>query len=89
MRNLPISATQGHMFAFDARRCLASVCYPFIFLSSADRDWGLGHAEAELNCPAARWACLDLATDDVLDCKYAEYQYVFMPGYEFRIFLFV
>ena len=26
---------------------------------------GLGHAEAELTCPAARWACLALAADEV------------------------
>ena len=75
MRNLPIRITQGHMSAFDSK--LRGAALSRLGLSSSIPDsaifsfhqpigtGGLGHAEAELICPAARWACLALAADEV------------------------
>jgi hypothetical protein len=74
MRNLPIRIDQGHMSAFDAKLRGAVLSrqspppsqirhyFPFISRSGLG---GLGHAEAELTCPAARWACLALSADEV------------------------
>ena len=75
MRNLPIRITQGHMSAFDAKlrgAVLSRLDIPSSIPDSALFSFhqpigsgGLGHAEAELTCPAARWACLALAADEV------------------------
>ena len=77
MRNLPIRITQGHMSAFDAKlrgAALSRLGLPSSIPDSAIFSFhqpigtgGLGHAEAELACPAARWACLALAADEVQD----------------------
>ena len=75
MRNLPIRITQGHMSLLtqscEALFCLGLISPPpsqirhyFPFISRSGLG-GLGHAEAELTCPAARWACLALAADEV------------------------
>ena len=48
--------------------CLGSLPIPDSALFSFHQpigSGGLGHAEAELTCPAARWACLALAADEV------------------------
>ena len=78
-RNLPIRITQGHMSAFDAKLqgtfCLGLLSGPGLPSYIPDSalfsfhqpigSGGLGHAEAELTCPTARWACLALAADEV------------------------